>query len=80
MSSLDERTGIPHEQEMPAPVTITILLLFATDRESSVSDLLVERSEDVISRVAVIAVSTNSGSVRGLSPRGTGADVNKHDL
>jgi hypothetical protein len=54
MHSLDERTGMPHEQEMPAPVTTTILLLCMTERESSISDLLVERPREVISRVMVI--------------------------
>ena len=38
------QTGIPHEQDMPAPVSTTIFLLFATEREMSDSARLVTGS------------------------------------
>ena len=38
------QTGIPHEQEIPAPVTTTIFLDFATDSEMSERARLVEES------------------------------------
>ena len=37
-------TGIPHEQEIPAPVTTTIRLLFATANDKFKSALLTDAS------------------------------------
>ena len=49
-------TGIPHEQEIPAPVTTTILLLFATASDKFKSALLTDASLTPVS----------SGSVSGI--------------
>ena len=42
---MGKRTGIPQEQEIPAPVTTMILLDFATARERSARVRRVEGSE-----------------------------------
>jgi len=49
-------TGIPHEQEIPAPVTTTILLLFATASDKFKSALLTDAS----------LTPGSSGSVSGM--------------
>ena len=51
------RTGIPHEQEMPAPVTTTIFLHLATARERFESDLRVGASDVDASMSSVIVIA-----------------------
>ena len=52
----DRLTGIPHEQEIPAPVTTTIRLLLITASDKFSSALLTDAS---------LAPASN-GSVRGM--------------
>jgi len=59
-------TGIPHEQEIPAPVTTTIFLLLTTESEISKRVLLVEESVARASRLRVtVIVSVSRGGDGG---------------
>ena len=53
---VDCLTGIPHEQEIPAPVTTTTRLLFTTARDKFKRALLIDAS----------LVPESSGSVMGM--------------
>ena len=57
-------TGIPHEQETPAPVTTTIRLLFASAVESEVRIRRVEESVAAMlgSRVTIILCERNGAT------------------
>jgi len=65
-------TGIPHEQEIPAPVTTTIFLLLTTESEISKRVLLVEESVARASRLRVTVIVSVSrggdGGERGWEP------------
>ena len=51
-----ELTGIPHEHEIPAPVTTTIRLLFATAKDRLDNARLVGESEDDASKERVVTI------------------------
>ena len=54
-----QRTGIPHEQEMPAPVTTTMRLLFATESERLLRVRRATGSEDDAARSIVVIMGLN---------------------
>ena len=56
---------MPQEQEIPAPVTTTILLLLATARDKSERDLLVEGSDNEASRFREIVIVESVEGVEG---------------
>lgn len=51
-----QRTGMPQEQDIPAPVTTSILLLFATERDMSERERLADASVGISARSRVTVI------------------------
>ena len=56
-----QHTGIPQEQEMPAPVTTMMRLLFATESERLARVRRATGSDDDVARSSVVIMGRNFG-------------------